>query len=224
VRSKKGWTQGRRRIRCAAFVAFTALCLSTACFGQHAAKSKAPTPQSPERSHKKEDSKTMDPKLFLEVPLNTNERNPCSPPPTDPSWRGIVIQAPSKVSFKRGAPVGETKAFAAIPVCGVYRVDVPFPPVKSNLMLFARDKKTNKIYSGPVIELDDSPFEPDPDSRPLSAEDVKGMSVSQYFNPNLADFVDLPEAPGVYEVHVMLREMRSNAVTIEIVETKAKAK
>jgi len=164
--------------------------------------------------------KTMaiDQKLFLNVPLNSNEKNPCSPPEPGPTWRGILIQMPIQVKFKRGVRIGTQGAFAAIPICGYYLLDVPASPVKEPMRLFAVDKRTGKVYSGDVKELDPSPEAPPPESEPLSPEELKGLASGGYFNPNLADFVRLPEISAVYDVHVEFRKFPSNVATVEMVE------
>ena len=76
----------------------------------------------------------IDDKMFLEVELNSLEENACSPKAPDESFRGLLIQAPTRVSFKKGEPVGDRGAFAAIPVCGYYHVDLPFPTKADNLI------------------------------------------------------------------------------------------
>lgn len=182
-----------------------------ACVGHSAQKSKVSNPH-------KEDVKMMDPKLFLGVPLNTFERTQCTPPEPDLSWRGVVIQAPRKVSFKRGARIGETKSFAAIPICGLYVLAVSWPLEEDVILLVARDIRTEKIYSGPIVNLNPRPEAPHPGRPPLRKEDVEGMATGRHFNPNLADFVKLPEEPGIFQVYAEVRGNRSNVVTIEIVE------
>lgn len=158
--------------------------------------------------------------LFLNVPLNTNEPTPCSPSEPDINWRGIVINAPKQVTFKHGKKVGEYGAFAAIPICGYYLLNVPLVPWTKPKRLFAVDKDTGVIYSGDVVELDPSPQIPPPpeDEEPLTPEEVEGLATGGYFNPNLADFVRLSEKPAIYDVYVEFREFRSNVVTIEIIE------
>ncbi len=169
----------------------------------------------------KEKPMKIDQKLFLNVPLNSNDPNPCSPPDPGPDWRGIKIQAPEQVLFKRGERVGEYGAFAAITICGYYLMDVPTVPWTQPMRLFAVDTTTGTGYSGDVIELDPSPEEPPPeDEEPLSPEEVKGLASGGYFNPNLADFVRLPEEPAVYNVHVEYRGFKSNVVTVALVEEK----
>ena len=165
-----------------------------------------------------EDGKMMDPTHFLGVPLNTFERTQCTPPEPDPSWRGVVIQAPRRVSFKRGARIGESKAFAAIPICGLYVLAVSWPLEEDAILLVAKDIRTERSFSGPIVRLNPGPEAPHPGRPPLRKEDVARLASGRYFNPNLADFVKLPEEPGIYQVYAEVRGHRSNVVTIEIVE------
>jgi hypothetical protein len=114
--------------------------------------------------------------------------------------------------------VGEYGAFAAIPICGYYLLNVPAEPSDKPMRLVAVDRRTGTVYSGDIVELNPSPASPPPPSEPLTAEELEGLAAGGYFNPNLADYVRLPEKPAVYNVHVELREFRSNPVIIEIVE------
>lgn len=170
------------------------------------------------RSSKYEEPMVIDQKMFLKVPLNSNDKNPCSPLSPGPKWRGIMIQAPRQVEFKRGVKVGEYDVFALIPICGFSQLDVPLRPVQELMQLVAADKKTGDVYRADIVELDPSPIVPPPAGPPPAPADLKGVAVGSYFNPNLADYVSLPEKPGIYEVYVVFRKVKSNVVTIEIVE------
>lgn len=157
-------------------------------------------------------------KLFLDVPLNTNEPNPCSPQNDDRTWRGILIRAPARVKVKRDVLRGRAGVLDAIPVCGFLLLNVPAAPIHERIRLFAVDTKTGLELSGDVVDLDPSPYEPPPARPPPSPEKLAGLAVGMYFNPNLIDFVRLPGMPAVYDVHVELRGFRSNVVTIEVID------
>jgi hypothetical protein len=159
----------------------------------------------------------MEPKTFLSVPLNEKGPNACSPPePVDPRWLGILIRAPHKVRFKKNEVVGDYGAFAAIPVCGYYlaeiRRDLPAEPLR----IVAVDVKTKKTYAGPITDLEKGIAAPPPSSPPRPSPARKG-SGGGYFNPNLADFVELPKSSATYDVHVEFRDLKSNVVTIELI-------
>jgi len=160
---------------------------------------------------------SVDETQFLHVPLNINIQTACSPKPPGPHWRGILIQAPRLVRFRRGTTVGNHGAFAAIPVCGYYLLDVPPRPTTKCMRLVAVDNRTCVFYSGEIVELDDNPDDPLP-GEPSPPEKRQGLAAGGFFNPNLADFVGLPVASAIYDVHVEFRGYRSNEVTIELVE------
>jgi hypothetical protein len=160
----------------------------------------------------------MDPQEFLSVPLNVNQQHRCSPTNNDPRWRGVLIRAPDRVRFKEGESVGDFGAFAAIPICGYFHMDIRLNVPPEPMRLVAVDKRTKQVFSGPIIELDPSPDEPPPAELPVTPRQVQGLSGGGYFNPNLANFVDLPHTSATYDVHVELRELRSNVVTIELIK------
>ena len=160
----------------------------------------------------------IDPKVFLDVPLNQNVPHACSPPAPLSTWRGVVVRAPARILFKRGEKVGPNGAFAAIPICGYFRVDVQLGS-KEPMTLVAVARASGKVFSGPIVETDPGLMIPPPAAPPLTEEDVKGTASGGYFNPNLVDFVPLPPGPGTYDVHVEFRQFKSNVVTIELVET-----
>jgi hypothetical protein len=159
----------------------------------------------------------MDPKEFLDVPLNVKKRHRCSPSNEDPNWRGVLIRAPAQVRFKEGERVGDYGAFAAIPVCGFFFMDIRLPP-PDPMKLVAVDRRTKQVFSAPIIELDPSPVIPPPSQRPVLPQDVKGMAGGGYFNPNLADYVQLPHISATYDVHIEYEGMKSNTVTIELIK------
>lgn len=170
---------------------------------------------------------TVDDEMFKDVETGVLAPTPCSPKkPADPTFRGILINAPKQVSFKKGAPGGRTGAFATIPICGYYILDVSSPPkFKSylgTLQLVAVSRNTGRKYTGPVVDRRDGV--PPPKTKPFTEEQLKGVYVGGHFNPNLLEFVRLPKTAAVYDVHVELGNhgeegfFESNIVTIEIIE------
>jgi len=162
----------------------------------------------------------IDDSMFQEVQLNANKQYPCSPSPPGGDWKGVVIRAPKMVTFKQGDAVGASGAFAAIPICGYSRVSASVEPEKP-MRIVAVNSSTGTVYSGEIVELDPSPEAPPPfDEEPLSEEEVAGIDVGMYFNPNLADFVKIPHESARYNVHIEFRQYKSNVVTIDVVEAK----
>jgi len=165
--------------------------------------------------------------VFNEIETGILGPTPCSPQPPDPSFRGILINAPRVVTFKKGHVVPETRTFAKIPICGYYHINAIYPPPKypsilEGMRMTAVNKDSQEMFTGPVIDCTDR--ELPPETTPFTKEELEGISVSAYFTPNLLEFVLLPEAPGVYEVYVELGEkgedpyFRSNTVDIELME------
>jgi hypothetical protein len=158
----------------------------------------------------------MDDHEFFDVELGSNSPNGCSP--SAPLGHGLVIQAPTKTSFKRGEPADDGHAFAVIPICGVYDVEVPKTPSDDAVLIIALDVASGKRHEGPIREIDPSPMAPEPDVVPFTPEELEGMSVTSYFNANVARFVGLPTAAARYEIWVEFRGMSSNRVVIEVEE------
>ena len=163
----------------------------------------------------------MDDEKFRSVPLNSLEPNECSPRPADFFFRGILLNAPQQVAFKKGEYIGPRRAFAGIPICGYYMLAATSIPqghdVLSSICLMARNIKTGKEYSGMIRDPDPQPPPPTDVPQP-SPEDLAGLSVGGYFNPNLVDYVPIPAEPGIYEVHAEVGDIKSNTVTIELVQ------
>lgn len=152
---------------------------------------------------------------FERVPLNSRERNACSPAEPALPWRGIVIQAPSQVAYQPGKPVDGQ--FAAIPICGFYRLDMDKLLDSKGLVLVAVNVEDKTRYSGLMIDQDAGLMEEDPDQKPLDPARMKGMLSAAWFNPNLARYVQLPAAPAVYHVHAEYGGMVSNEVQIALI-------
>jgi hypothetical protein len=169
----------------------------------------------------------IDDHLFDNVEIGSNEPWPCSPPEPDaPDWLGILIRAPKRVTFKPGQTFGEQKVFAKVPICGFFLFaasaspDASFEPMKC----VAKDEKTGKIYSGPIVDLNPGEPAPPPEAPPIAPGDLDGFSSGGYFNINLVDFARIPPGPGRYQVHVEGGRHRSNIVSIEIVRQEEPAK
>ena len=61
---------------------------------------------------------------------------------------------------------------------------------------------------------------PNPDERPDDLRDpsveTEGLLIESYFNPNLAEVLELPERQAEYIVHAVLGDMKSNTVRIRV--------
>ena len=175
----------------------------------------SPAPANTSDATKNGGGMAIDEKLFENVPLNTRELSPCSPKDPGPNWRGILIQAPKQVSFGR---TGKGETYKAIPVCGLYTLDMLSLMDGKPMRLIAVDKHSQKIYTGEVIDEDPSPEVPPPGQEPLDYAQLKGLATGSYFNVNLVSYVKLPVHLTEYEVMVEYGGNQSNKVTIKIVE------
>lgn len=170
---------------------------------------------------------TIDDMDYQEIETGILGPTPCSPAePADPLFRGILINAPHRVAFQQSQVVPQTEPFAKIPICGYYHIDVvyppPYPSILDGMRLVAVNRGTKERYVGRVIDRSDA-VPPPPEDAPFTQAELEGISVAAYFNPNLLEFVPLPQIPGVYDVFIELGDRteppfyRSNRVTIEIV-------
>ncbi len=159
---------------------------------------------------------TVSDAAFEQVELNSRERSACSPAEPRLPWHGIVVQAPTQVGFKSGQPVADG-TFAAIPICGFYRVDLGKLIGGTPMMLVVTNLQDHTQYRGAVLDEDPGHMEPNPNRRPIDPAKLEGMSTGSYFNPNLAKKVALPEVEATYEVHAEYGGAVSNSVRISVV-------
>lgn len=160
---------------------------------------------------------SRDDSMFAQVKINVNDRNPCSPAKPVGGWHGVLINAPRQVRFKPGKAADG--AFATIPICGTYSLDLGKDSPEEPLTLYAFDKETGHLYAGEVIEADRSPKAPlPPDLAAASVpRKVPGQFMGGYFNPNLAEHARLPQRAAVYDVYVQMNGLKSNVVSVELV-------
>lgn len=163
-----------------------------------------------------------DDELFAGVVTNENGPNACSPHQEDPSWTGILIRAPSRVELPAAA-FGEGRRLAGtIPICGYSHLEaLALKKAGKPMVLVAEDARTKDRFAGEVHTLDENRLIPPPAQlgQPPD-EDLQGLRIGTYFNPNLLDFVALPARPATYLVHAEQAGATSNAVTIAIAEKK----
>lgn len=147
------------------------------------------------------------------------DETPCSPVIDDPDFEGIVLNAPESVAYTPGdPPVPGSDAFADVRVCGTACVDQAYRGlhgrVHEEILLVAVDSATQQTYSGkmePIVNPEERPA--DLGGGPV---DTEGLLVESYFNPNLAEVLELPERPAEYLVYAVLGEMKSNTVRIRV--------
>lgn len=158
--------------------------------------------------------KKMDQSLFQNVRLNSSERSACSPENPGPNWRGIRIQAPDSAVIRSGKKGAE---FGTIPLCGLYTVNLADLLDDRPMMIIARDQRTGVTYRGEVVETGDGHDVPHPQGeRKMTRERARNLAISSYFNRNVAEFVELPQWPATYEIHIEYGGLKSNTVVVRL--------
>jgi hypothetical protein len=149
---------------------------------------------------------------FDEVKLNSKEPGPSSPK-VDDDFRGIKIVAPARVVLGEGAP---------FVVCGTvrfnYRFTLRFASFSNDITLVVVNTATKKSYSHNLLRPG---FKPGP-KHFIKEEDVDpGDVVTEWFNADLFYYIDnLPREEGTYWVYATIGDVKSNILTVELVESK----
>jgi hypothetical protein len=158
-------------------------------------------------------------KVFKNVPLNTSEKNPCSPvTPDSTDWQGIIIQSPVSVSFVKGKIADDYGAFAIVPICGYFLLSVDTGSIKAPMKMFAINLKTQKEYRGAIQDLELNPEIPyDEMNKAFRKEELKGILIGSYFNINCINFLDLPEESATYDIWIEYHDRKSNVVEVKLV-------
>lgn len=143
----------------------------------------------------------------------------CSPVIDDPDFQGLVLNAPEQVVFVPGEPpIPGSMAFADVRVCGTACFDHGFMGLRGDvideILLVAVDSNTQETYSGKMEPVENP--EEKPDDLGGGPVETTGLLVETYFNPNLAEVLELPERPAEYIVHAVLGESKSNTVRIRV--------
>ncbi len=164
----------------------------------------------------------MYPEDFLNVDLEVNNMNPCSPPtPTKPGWRGIIIKAPERIYFSEDEANPSSESSVVFPICGFYLINIDMDAESTPMTLVAENIDTGQVFKGPMIKDEEIPDEPPPEREPLEPEEVEGMASGGYFNTDLLTYTALPLESAVYNVHVEFSGMTSNAVKVRLVKEKS---
>ncbi len=150
------------------------------------------------------------PESFSKVIINSREENVCSPKKPEITWRGILINVPVEIIVK---PLEDS---VIIPLCGFYHLDLSKMHHAEALKFTVIQTEPKVTFVGLFLDEDPSPQAPNPDDEPVNPEDLKGMSTSTYFNPNLLQYVHFPAIPGDYKVYVEYAGSKSNIALFKI--------
>ena len=144
----------------------------------------------------------------------------CSPD-LEASFRGIRLHAPRRVKIAPDPRARYADVFARIIVCGAYHLDATYLDLRERflhrVLLVAVDARTHAPFAALMEALPNALPVPDPfEGLGLTPQDLEGRSVIEYFNPNLAELLPLPEAEAEYLVYATLGSYVSNVVRIEV--------
>lgn len=157
---------------------------------------------------------------FTALEVGLMDWNACSPAFDDPETQGLVIHAPAEVIYDPDQPDEATGAFADVRLCGTCNVDYSYlglrGEVTEEILLVVVDASTHETWSGkmePILNPEERP-----DDLGGEAGPTEGLLVESYFNPNLAETLDLPARPAEYIVYATLGDYKSNTVRIQVKE------
>jgi hypothetical protein len=133
----------------------------------------------------------------------------------DRAFRGIRLAAPRRVLFTEGERADPIdSSFARVIVCGSSLFDAGYLGLGQRFLpyvvLVAVDAATHRAFAGtmtPVVPT----WEPE-----LPPEALAGRTIGNYFNPNLAAALGLPEAEAEYLVYATLGAYVSNVVRVGV--------
>ncbi len=138
--------------------------------------------------------------------------NSCSPIIIIPTFEGVLINAPKKISLS-----GNTKVPLACSFAFSLRRDMGvFEDIENAIVFTVVDKKNNIPYSGKVANMDHPEPPPDAPRPPVKREDLPDHILGGYVNLDVADVVKMPKKQGTYIVYATISNFKSNILEFEI--------
>jgi hypothetical protein len=150
------------------------------------------------------------PPLFETIQLDRTGESPCSPELGGWDYRGIKLNAPTKVII--------SEEFV-LPLCGAWKFSKKFLNKFKNtfsaVAIVVTDMKTFKSYSSnlqrPGLQY------PEIGKAVGTDEELEINTSSVSFNIDIYDYVrDLPQKPGKYLIYALVGDVKSNVVEVEI--------
>jgi hypothetical protein len=148
----------------------------------------------------------------LGSPFYNTLETPDSPRPPNPQWRGVMISAAERNILSLRSPM--------VLLRGMYRIQGSQYPAKDRLKLTAVDIRTRQEYTGFAGQKDASPDAPPPEGldEPPDPATMARMVFSGFFNTDLRGVLGLPATPGSYRVWAEYGPIKSNEITLQIVD------
>jgi hypothetical protein len=159
---------------------------------------------------------------YARVGANSFGPNLCTPPIRDDrAFRGIALTGPTAVEFGADTRDPLFDRFCHFVVCGAYQLDANYMGLRERfrprLLVVAVDALRHRSYAG-RLETGPNPMRmPSPlDGMALDDADFAGRVVTEYFNPNVAELMGLPEEETDYFVWATLGHYTSNVVRVAL--------
>ncbi|HET9958681.1 MAG TPA: hypothetical protein VFQ61_29510 [Polyangiaceae bacterium] len=138
----------------------------------------------------------------------------CTPRFTPAEPDGIKIAMPSQIQLSTAATV---RGKPALPLCISMRFSAlyleQFDPVFRFIQVVVIDDAGKQAFAGGIFH--DRLYRPSPPSDIPEAELAKRIAY-KYGTVNLLEFFALPEIEATYHIHVLLKEHRSNVITVQV--------
>lgn len=149
------------------------------------------------------------------------DSNECSPKIINSDYAGIVINAPKEVFFTTNNTNNNENA---IPICGTYAdalgvFSISTRSLVHSIVFVVVDAKTNQAWSGKIPEIQNKMPRPKGKHErqiPLAIEDLKGRTITGYFNPNVFNIISIPLYETEYIIYATIGPYKSNVVTIKL--------
>ena len=160
---------------------------------------------------------------FEEVTEGSYQYFECSPDIDDPDFRGILLNAPSVVTFGPGSSNPLNGAFAPVVVCGAFVFDYSTLGLNGDfadsIVMVAVDEKSRRSFRGTMTGIENAEPMPEGLDDDENESDFSEDIIGGYFNPNLAVILGLPEQEADYVVYALLGTFESNRVRISVKES-----
>jgi hypothetical protein len=156
---------------------------------------------------------------FNSIPLESGERNPCSPrfESFAPSIQGILINAPASVEAAIDPDRAIISASTRLPVC----ISMQFPlkyiskfcRPRTQINLVMTNQKTGESFSSYLTYS--RPMTPNPNMD--IPKDILEIAMDRrYFTVNATEYLQLQPMAGTYTLYASFNEYRSNVLTVSV--------
>ena len=156
----------------------------------------------------------LEPSGFMQVKHMTGRKYDVSPSvPTDRTWRGIIVNAPSKVIVHNEKNTTATRLDIPIPFTSYYclaRPEINLVGRRSTLVI--RNEQTQKEWRGTTTTTDgDRHFYP-----PAVIDANSTAAMSAYMNYNITNYISLPVENATYLFWIEVGTLKSNSCRIQV--------